>query len=731
MTQYDYQIDFDDPNDTHVRQLRLIGRDRHVLELGCASGAMTKAIVEHGCRVTGVEFDPTAAEQARVYADRVIIANLEEPESLNEIADERFDVILAGDVLEHLRDPAPILAKVATMLTDDGYIVASVPNVAHGSVRLSLLEGRWDYTDNGLLDRTHLRFFTKSTVDELFTGAGLRIEHRERVIMSPFDLDPLLNLGDFPGDVIEMVADDPESTTVQFVVAAVPVGRPENTLSIEPEHVMETVPVEVSPRQAAATESTWTEQSRTDGVRAVAFYLPQFHPTPENDAWWGPGFTEWTNVTRAKPIWPGHDQPRRPADLGYYDLRLPEVREQQAALARAHGISAFIYHHYWFSGRRLLDRPFEEVLASGAPDLPFALCWANESWGRVWDGNNSVLVEQTYEGDEMRRHAAWLAKPFNDPRYLRVDDRPVFVIYRVTHFDDPQRYIADFREACIAESGLNPYLIQAVTHDLHERPEETGCDAEVEFPPHRLGEKAKPFRDPVLAAGSHQRYEYSDVAEGCVERLDVPWVRYPCVFPSWDNTARRKVRATIVHGANPEAYEKWLSAAAASEAAKRPDHGLVFVNAWNEWAEGAYLEPDERFGRGYLEATRRVFGSLKASTLESPVQAVGSMPSDYLALRERLVNMEREVATAFARGEKAGRASDQRQANIYRREVARLLRLISDMQGSANHTANWAAHMQNEIEAKNRVMEEAEAYCRHLEAELGAKNARLAELEKP
>jgi hypothetical protein len=666
--------------------------------------------------------DRTRGPLAELIGPGQTVLELGSSIQLDDLGDQRFDVVLVDDLLERLPDPVPLLAKAAALLTDHGRLVVSVPNVAHGSTRLALLEGRWRHADD-----EPRRFFTRSSVEDLFAAACLRVERVERVLGSPFDLDPLLNLGDFPAAVVEMVADDPESATVRFVVAAVPASRPPSALPATP-----IARVEVATAPSPSAELDWpTRQARVDGVRAVAFYLPQFHPVPENDAWWGAGFTEWSNVTRAEPIWPGHYQPRRPADLGFYDLRVPEVRERQAALARANGISAFIYHHYWFSGRRLLNRPFDEVLESGSPDLPFALCWANESWSRVWDGDHSVLVEQDYEGDELRRHAAWLAKPFNDPRYLRVDGRPLFVIYRVSHLEDPRRYVEAFREACVAESGVDPYLVQAVTHELDKRPAETGCDAEVEFPPHRLGDKARPHADPLLIARSHQRYTYDDVAEGCVERLDVPWVRYPCVVPSWDNTARRKIRATMLHGANPEAYEKWLSAAAAHEAARRPDHGLVFVNAWNEWAEGAYLEPDERFGHGYLEATRRVFGSLAPSTTVTPQSSASPVPADYLALRERVVDMERELATAFARGEKAGRAADQRLAVVHSREVTRLTRLIADMQGSARQTSEWAASMQAEIEAKNAVMAEAENYARHLEQEVAAKQRRLAELEPP
>ncbi|MBP2321755.1 2-polyprenyl-3-methyl-5-hydroxy-6-metoxy-1,4-benzoquinol methylase [Kibdelosporangium banguiense] len=751
MTQYDAHIDLDEKNTTHVRQLRLIGRDKTVLELGCGTGAMTRHLLGQGCQVTGVEIDAEAAEKAGRFAEQVLVADLDTPGALDELADKRFDVVLAGDVLQHLENPGQLLAKAATLLSDSGYVVASVPNVAHGSLRLSLLQGRWDYSDFGLLDRHHLRFFTHSSLEDLFTDAGLRVERTERVTVSPFDFDPQLNLKDFPSAVVELVSEDPESATLQFVLAAVPATR-EGALELAPEPDWDKTEKPEKAKVKARTAEPGGPP-KVEGVRAVAFYLPQFHPTAENDAWWGKGFTEWTNVTKAEPIWPEHYQPRRPADLGFYDLRLPEVREAQAKLARLNGISAFCYHHYWFGGRRLLQRPFEEVLSSGSPTLPFMLCWANESWSRIWDGGDrAILQDQHYgEDDEVRRHAAYLAKAFNDPRYLKVDDRPAFVIYNVAHLPDARGYIDEFRKACVAETGVEPYLIQAITHQLDKKPAQTGCDAEVEFPPHRLGDKVSAHPDPRLAAGSHLRYEYEDVSAGCLERLDVPWVRYPCVVPSWDNTARRKVRATILHGANPEAYEKWLLAAAEHEARRRPENGLVFVNAWNEWAEGAYLEPDQRFGHGYLEATRRVFGEISVPPpAKTTTTQVGALPADYLDLRDRVVELENEVLTAYERGQKASRAADRNDAKAHSREIARLKQAINDITNGARQTAewaksldkqlkerstaleevgHWARSMEVEVENKNRAISDGARYVRELETQLGAKNQYISELE--
>ncbi|MDA8148219.1 MAG: glycoside hydrolase family 99-like domain-containing protein, partial [Actinomycetota bacterium] len=173
--------------------------------------------------------------------------------------------------------------------------------------------------------------------------------------------------------------------------------------------------------------------------RALAFYLPQFHPIPENDEWWGKGFTEWRNVARARPLFPGHYQPHLPGELGYYDLRVPEVREAQAALAREHGIDGFVYYHYWFHGRRLLERPFDEVLASGRPDFPFALCWSNEPWTRGWDQRGTVLVPQRFSPGDDLDHIRWLATAFGDDRYVKIDGRPLFLVYRPALLPDPLR----------------------------------------------------------------------------------------------------------------------------------------------------------------------------------------------------------------------------------------------------------------------------------------------------
>jgi lipopolysaccharide biosynthesis protein len=335
-------------------------------------------------------------------------------------------------------------------------------------------------------------------------------------------------------------------------------------------------------------------------ARLLAFYLPQFHPIPENDEWWGKGFTEWTNVARAKPLFDGHMQPRLPANLGFYDLRVPEVRERQAELARGHGIEGFCYWHYWFRGKRLLQRPFEEVLASGSPDFPFCLCWANETWSRRWLGEErDVLVKQTYSREDDLAHIRWLMEAFADPRYIRVDGRPVFGVYRPGDFADPRATTDLWRIECVRAGLPEPFLLGMTSHQQQDW-RAVGFDANVEFEP-QLGVLAGPMDDGLKI------YDYAHARKRMTGReRDYPCV--PCVFVSWDNTPRRGEDGIVFINATPDAFEAGLREAIRSVSDLPADHRLVFVNAWNEWAEGNYLEPDQSNGLGFLDAVLRAVG---------------------------------------------------------------------------------------------------------------------------
>lgn len=366
--------------------------------------------------------------------------------------------------------------------------------------------------------------------------------------------------------------------------------------------------------------------SPLSSLRALAFYLPQFHPTPENDAFWGKGFTEWRNVVAARPAFKGHEQPHLPADLGFYDLRLEETRIAQAELARAAGLHGFCYYHYWFAGRRLLHRPLDDMLQTGTPDFPFMLCWANENWTRAWDGGpREVIVAQEYSDADTIAHARHLAPVFADPRYLRIDDRPVFAVYCADDLPDPRRWTDLFRKTCLNQ-GKEPYLLRIERHfdrDLRP-PAALGFDAAVDFQPfsrsflnwqcQRPDLKAAPARRLAHRLRRERaRYQAIDTHHDMAAFVDFDlsrplpdYVRFPGVCPSWDNSARRPPGKRILfRNTDPALFEHWASETFRRFTPPTPDENLVFINAWNEWAEGNHLEPCLRHGHGWLTALRR------------------------------------------------------------------------------------------------------------------------------
>ena len=341
-------------------------------------------------------------------------------------------------------------------------------------------------------------------------------------------------------------------------------------------------------------------------VRALAFYLPQFHRIPENDAWWGEGFTEWTNVRRAAPQFPGHEQPKLPGELGWYDLTDPAVGEAQAALARAHGIHGFCYYFYWFNGRRLLERPLEAMLARGTPDFPFCVCWANENWTRRWDGgDDQILMEQHYGPDDSARVFDAFLRLFRDPRYVRVSGRPVLLVYKATLIPEIAATAAMWRTQAREAGEEAPYLIACETAGL-TADMRAAFDAVVEFPPH--GHRAVWMNAQVAGLAPDFTGIVTSYRAQVIQSLrrDADAHRtLRCVFPTWDNTARRGTRGTVFAGSSPELFGWWVERMTVDTRRRLAgDERLLFVNAWNEWAEGCCLEPDARYGRQYLEAFR-------------------------------------------------------------------------------------------------------------------------------
>ena len=456
--------------------------------------------------------------------------------------------------------------------------------------------------------------------------------------------------------------------------------------------------------------ATETRDSRT---RLIAFYLPQFHAIAENDEWWGEGFTEWVNVRKAKPLFKEHRQPRRPTELDYYDLNDASVLERQATLARAHGIDAFCYYYYYFGqGKRLLEMPLDRMRETGRPDFPFCLCWANENWTRAWDGGDqSVLMRQEYGDENIEGFARSVIPFFQDPRYLRLGDQPILVIYHTRSIPDTREALERMRRIWQEEAGLSVHLSAALTFGESD-PMELGVDSAVEFPPHNITDANLP-PEAVGLPPDHPGLilDY----QGHARKKAASHPSFPCfptVFTGWDNTPRRGERGTVFLQDGPLVYHEWLRETILRSNSRHEDgNGLVFINAWNEWAEGAYLEPDEEWGRSYLEATRRakagedwlrtlvekltdpsrispIEGALLKHTLEA-ITAPLSSPSDSFRHQSnaRKYQAKTEQLEEKLRTLREKRAQDRER---WQRERSRRLRLESSrLYGFFRHLLRW------------------------------------------
>ncbi|SFC30371.1 Glycosyltransferase WbsX [Xylanibacter ruminicola] len=352
-------------------------------------------------------------------------------------------------------------------------------------------------------------------------------------------------------------------------------------------------------------------------ARFIALYLPQYHPTPENDEWWGKGFTEWVNVAKARPLFHGHKQPHIPADLGFYDLRLAEVREQQAELAKEAGIEAFCYWHYWFgNGRRLLERPFNEVVSSGKPDFPFCLGWANHSWyKKLWDpkskGKDKLLIEQTYPGiEDYVLHFNTLLPAFKDHRYLKVNGKLFFLIYDPLHFEDIKTFISTWRRLA-KENGLNDFYFIAQDFDSRAKKQilSLGVDAIYNSDTFNIHHKLNKFSKVMYLLQRKvlrrpTAFNYKDaikymVIDDCKNREVIP-----CISPNWDHSPRSSHNAVILKNSTPDLFKRIAKRAIEVVKGKPEDEQIVMIKSWNEWGEGNYMEPDLEFGHGYINALK-------------------------------------------------------------------------------------------------------------------------------
>jgi lipopolysaccharide biosynthesis protein len=355
-------------------------------------------------------------------------------------------------------------------------------------------------------------------------------------------------------------------------------------------------------------------------MKILAHYLPQFHPIPENNDWWGQGFTEWSNVVKARPLFRGHGQPHVPADLGFYDLRVPEVREAQADLARRHGLTGFCYWHYWFGGRLLLERPLEEVLASGRPDFPFCLAWANQSWSGIWHGApDRILIEQTYpEPEDDVRHFAYLRPAFEDSRYVCVAGKPVFFIFEPRGMPEPARFVERWQTMASQAGFVGLYLVACLGEEdvpfaTHF---EDGFDAALyyEFPVEHTFTTWLRKRLMVRGiASGPERFRYAAAFRD--PPTDIRGRVIPTVWPNWDNTPRSGRHGRVILESTPERFGAHLRRALELVATAPVDEQMVMIKSWNEWAEGNYLEPDTELGLARFEALARVASSVDGERL--------------------------------------------------------------------------------------------------------------------
>ncbi|MRX67905.1 Glycosyltransferase WbsX [Flavobacterium resistens] len=363
-------------------------------------------------------------------------------------------------------------------------------------------------------------------------------------------------------------------------------------------------------------------------IKFLAYYLPQYHPIPENDEWWGKGFTEWTNVTKAKPLFKGHNQPILPADLGFYDLRIPEVQEQQARLAKEYGLDGFVYYQYWFGDNKmLLEKPAEAMLLNKNIDLPYCFCWANETWKGIWHGldNPSVLIEQTYNGKEgYQIYFDYLLPFFKDERYITIDNKPMFHVYRFDDIPNIEEFINVFNELAIANGFSGIYFVATIaSENVLKNNHIYGKIGDEVFQKMRykngflfhdvrylgwLERKIKVAFGFTTVIGKRLKPIIIDYSKA-VSRINVtfPNQKYiPCVFPNWDNSARSGKKSLIFINSNPESWKKHLQKAV-DELLKNPKNPqIIMIKSWNEWAEGNHLEPDLKFGFKWLEVLKNV-----------------------------------------------------------------------------------------------------------------------------
>ena len=862
MDKYDVELNLETENSLSLI-LSMINSNSKVLEFGPANGRLTKYLSENlGCEIDIVEIDESSGIEASKFARFSLIGendgNIEKYFWCEKLKNEKYDYIIFADVLEHLYNPKNVLKKVKKFLKSTGNVLISIPNIAHNSVIIELLNNNFNYTEVGLLDNTHIRFFTYNSLLKLFEECGFKVAFETGVIwdveeesiidtsylsvsdtlaselkkreyydvyqfifklsLEPqkkmieklnskrnkvslyyamkengfletqkkdiyilgrnteeivFNLENLnsnffrLDMSDSRiifeikscfffdnegnkevleftygnytkkiNDIYIFLENDPnlyfskknemlnnlyievrvldfigennfhynflyeeilkvENKSIELIERlniaegkiqvqeqlnndlekekinlkkelenlksesnekstknrdmSSEIERLNNQIKIFYEEglmkglmrkIYYKLPVKQSTKEQIKGYIFKTKKKKIDDVsifvdeiygkvgiksekfveisnedmqltpediKIIAFYLPQFHPFPENDEWWGKGFTEWTNVSKALPQFLGHYQPHFPGELGFYDLRLVEIQKRQVELAKKYGVYGFCFHYYWFGGKRLLEKPVEQFINNKELDFPFCMCWANENWSRRWDGSeDDILIAQNHSKEDDINFIKNLVELFKDKRYIRIKNKPVVIIYRANILPEAEQIFERWRTYC-RENGIGEiYIIGAQTFGFMD-PNEYKLDAAVEFPPHTM--PGIRYYDSIELLNKNfdgKIYDFDHFIKQKKYLEKVDYKLYKTSFPGWDNTARKPNNAHIFYGANPENYYEWLlDNITYTKMNNNKDEQYVFLNAWNEWGEGAHLEPDREYGYGYLESTKK------------------------------------------------------------------------------------------------------------------------------
>ncbi len=567
---YDYAIDLDDDS-APARVVRMVGSDKRVLEIGAGPGSISRVLTEtFNCRVTALEIDDEVIPQLEASCERVHRANLNDaswPEALHQ--EDKFDVVVAADVLEHVYDPLSVLKEMTALVGDDGYLVVSLPHAGYSGVLASLLDEDFRYRECGLLDEGHIRFFGIKNMQALFDDSGLAVVDAEFVIRLPEDTEFAEVWGKTAPLERSTILGNRWGSVYQVVVRAMPIQSTTRTTSLlefSGEGLVEnssqgTLPEtgtggpseEMSESVKVSEDSNVFRNNKSLGadVGLIAFYLTQFHPIPENDRWWGKGFTEWTNVTKAEPLFQGHYQAHLPADLGFYDLRVRDVRHEQIALARQYGIDGFCYHYYWFSGARILNGPLDDMMSDPSSDMPFCLCWANENWTRRWDGaDDEILIGQKHLPNDDLDFIKSVTPFFGDPRYIKQNGAPFLIVYEPQRLPDPRKSARIWREHCESIGIGKIHLCAGLTNE-NEDYAKFGFDSGLQFPPHNHNcgnvneaiDFYTPFHGNVV--------EYETLAESYLDREYPHSNVFRTVVPSWDQTPRVGSRAFVTLNGPP------------------------------------------------------------------------------------------------------------------------------------------------------------------------------------